>query len=81
MDDGLATCFDYLRRSNRKSTFQPMLDWCWIERFQTLIAGVLAIGAALITAMVIFLTARAPLKAGIEKYLKNWGFQGYLYRD
>ncbi len=40
-----------------------MEDWSWVERYQTLISGILAICAALIAAVVIYLSAQAPLKA------------------
>ena len=40
-----------------------MADWSWVERFQTLISGILAICAALIAAVVIYISAQAPLKA------------------
>ncbi len=40
-----------------------MWDWSWVERFQTLISGVLAICAALIAAVAIYFSAQAPLKA------------------
>ncbi len=40
-----------------------MEDWSWVERYQTLISGILAICAALIAAVVIYISAQAPLKA------------------
>lgn len=44
---------------------EPVLTdlWLFVERFQTLISGVLAIVAAFITAVVIYCSAHAPLKA------------------
>ena len=40
-----------------------MEDWSWVERYQTLISGILAICAALIAAVAIYHSAQAPLKA------------------
>ncbi len=40
-----------------------MCDWYLIERFQTLISGVLAIIAAVVTAVVIYRSAHASIKA------------------
>ncbi len=40
-----------------------MWDWHFVERFQTLISGVLAITAAVVTAWVIYRAAHASIKA------------------
>lgn len=42
---------------------EELFDWDYIERFQTLITGFLAVAAALGTALAIYFSAHAPLKA------------------
>ena len=48
-----------MNRRNRIRRVHPMEDYSWVERFQTLISGILAICAALIAAVVIYISAQA----------------------